>query len=192
MGRGIEREYEHELKEAEFVHRIDDELAHEHGYHEVVEPSLHETEDREFYGSQRHMMHDVEDHEEPSWRDDKYHDHSGFDLRQHDYEQDHRGISHEVRSEEHHETSLHQNGGGGCNFWDIPHPVNGGGGICNQLGCPCASATDCCQDNTDQCMESYCSDGWCQARRFGTPVNGGGGCIPTPVNESKKGGDIFL
>ena len=68
LSRAVEHEYEHEMQEAEYEHMLDEELVHEHeGYHE---DPLHE-------------MLDVEDHdlEEPSWRDDKYHAHTGFDLR---------------------------------------------------------------------------------------------------------------
>jgi len=53
-------------------------------------------EDPEEYEMQRHYRHGVEDEEGASWRDDKYHDHAGFDLRRsHDTEMDHRGIEHE-------------------------------------------------------------------------------------------------
>ncbi len=187
------------MEQAEYEHLLDEELAHEHVYHE--DPVHELLEHESVYGSQRHMLHDVEDHdlEEPSWRDDKYHAHTGFDLRRNSNTESPVENKFEEDGVEHFDNErLHQsygssspvrkgygqfneaNGGGGCNFWDVAaQPVNGG--HCNQGGCPCATSNDCCQDMTDSCVQSTCDDGWCQAHRFeNSPVNGGGGCGPIP------------
>lgn len=44
-----------------------------------------------YYEAGRH--HEGEEHQ-ASWRDDKYHDHTGFDLIDHHFESDHHGIKH--------------------------------------------------------------------------------------------------
>ena len=55
-----------------------------------------------------------------SWRDDHYHDHSGFDLSPHRYETDHHGMRHEevISEMREHEPSQH---------WESEHQTPYGG-----------------------------------------------------------------
>ena len=74
-------EYEHERDLAE---------AHEFGHHgadiALEHPAIH--------GSEWTAGHVAHIEEEPSWRDDHYHDHTGFNLQPVHYEMDHRGMHH--------------------------------------------------------------------------------------------------
>ena len=57
-------------------------MAHEFGHHIVPD----------YEGDARDYYHHEEEDRPGSWRDDKYHDHRGFDLSAHNYEQDHHGF----------------------------------------------------------------------------------------------------
>lgn len=86
LSRALEEEYEHQ--HADFEHEREVELAHEYGHH--LEP-IHMSEEGHHGDFVEHEMI-----EEPSWRDDKYHDHDGFNLQM---DLGHSDMRHESREE---------------------------------------------------------------------------------------------
>ena len=92
LGRALEEEYAHQHT-VEYEHDRDFAAAHEFNHHEVVDPQ--HLEAREYHGGEWATgHHEVE--EEPSWRDDHYHDHTGFELQRHAYEEDHHSMLHDT------------------------------------------------------------------------------------------------
>ena len=67
------------LHRAEYEHGIDHEIAHDLGHHNE---------------SDEHHVEEEEGHAGAHWRDDKYHDHGGFDLRDHGSEEAMHGSLH--------------------------------------------------------------------------------------------------
>ena len=84
LGRALEEEYAH-AHAVEMVHEGELAVAHDLGLHDVVVAPLVQD------------VYHSSTWEEPSWRDDHYHDHAGFDLTttHHTYEVDHRGMRYE-------------------------------------------------------------------------------------------------
>ena len=89
LSRALEEEHEHQHDE-DYEHEREVQLAYEFDHQETGHH--HEAEDQ------------------ASWRDDKYHDHSGFDLVSHHYESDHHGMQHQEEDEVEHfdNERLHQ------------------------------------------------------------------------------------
>ena len=92
LGRALEEEIEHQYK-VEDMYEQDVAFAHELGHHGEPVLAVQHGFDTIYHGSEVQPYHVVED--EPSWRDDKYHDHTGFDLTQHSYEADNQGMAQE-------------------------------------------------------------------------------------------------